>query len=262
MLVIVTRPPAQAAAWVRALHQLGQAAQALPLIEIAPVLDAAPVRAAWQRLADFGLVVFVSANAVEHFFALGPPGAAWPAGVLAGSTGPGTSATLRAAGVREADIAEPAADAPSYDSEALWARLHGIEWSGRGALVVRGEDGRDWLADTLRERGARVSFVAAYQRQPPRPDAAAQALLIRAQAEPAAHVWLFSSSQAVAHLQALAPAADWSHSQAMASHPRIAQAARAAGFGQVALAMPSPEAVQQQVAQWPQAKPSIQSAPL
>ena len=257
MLAIVTRPPAQAAAWVRALQALGQAAQVLPLIEIAPAADPAPLRAAWQRVAGFGLVMFVSANAVEQFFALRPLGAAWPAGVLAGSTGPGTSAALRAAGVAKADIAEPAADAPTVDSEALWARLRESDWTGREVLVVRGEDGRDWLADTLREHGARVSFVAAYQRQAPRPDAPALALLACAQAAPAEYLWLFSSSQAVAHLQALAPAADWAKSQAAASHPRIAQAARAAGFGQVLVVAPTPAAVAQRMMEWP----SIQSAP-
>ena len=261
MRLIVTRPRAQAAAWVRELLALGQQVSALPLIEIAPLDDPAPLRQAWQGLDGYAWVVFVSANAVQHFFAAAPPGLGWPAGVLAGSTGPGTSAALRAAGVSEAALVEPAADAPAFDSEALWARVSGQDWSGRRVLVVRGEDGRDWLAETLRARGAAVDFVAAYRRRAPLCGAAETALLQAALAAPAAHLWLFSSSEAVANLQALAPTADWSRSAALASHPRIVQAARAAGFGRVDLTAPVPAAVVALLEAWPARAAPIESSP-
>ena len=45
-------------------------------------------------------------------------------------------------------------------------------------------------------------------------------------ARPAEHRWLFSSSEAVGQLRRLAPQADWGRSKALASHPRIAQAAK------------------------------------
>lgn len=256
MRLVITRPAAQAAAWVGELRALGLDAVALPLIEIGPPADTAPVRAAWQGLAACSLVMFVSANAVQHFFehASGP----WPAGVRAGSTGPGTSAALREAGLGAAAIVEPAADAPRFDSEALWDRLAHEDWNGRRALIVRGEEGRDWLADKLRARGATVAFVAAYRRRAPRLDAVQQQTLQAALREPWRHLWLFSSSEAVGHLRALAPGADWSASRALASHPRIAQAAREAGFGPVhELAAPGAAAVAAWVAQQ---GPSIQSA--
>jgi len=255
MRLIVTRPAAQAAAWVAELQALGHDAVALPLIDIGPPADAAPVLDAWQRLAQFRLVMFVSANAVQQFFALA--GGPWPTGVRAASTGPGTSAALRGAGVPAVSIVEPPADGGVFDSEALWAHLAHEDWAGARVLVVRGEEGRDWLAETLRGRGALVEFVAAYQRRPPQRDAASSALLQQALAAPQAHAWLFSSSEAVGHLKQLAPGADWSASRALASHPRIAQAARDAGFGDVQLlAAPSAQAVSVWVAQ----RPSIQSA--
>jgi uroporphyrinogen-III synthase len=261
MRLIVTRPAAQALPWVAALRTLGCDAHALPLIDIAPLADMAPLQAAWQRLQQLpsvALVMFVSANAVQHFVAAQAPGAAWPAGVRAGSVGPGTTMALRQAGVPADLIDEPAADARSFDSEALWARLSGREWQGRRALIVRGEEGRDWLADTLRSRGATVAFVAAYRRCAPVPDAAGRALLAEALAAPARHLWIFSSSEAVGHLRALVPGADWAASMALASHPRIASAARAAGFGQVAQVQPKPEAV----AAWLHQGPRLQSVPL
>ena len=246
MRVIVTRPAAQATGWVAALRQLGLDAAALPLIGILPPQDSAPVTAAWQSLPKLSLVMFVSANAVDHFFAGRPAGTPWPEALPAGSTGPGTSAALRAAGVLR--VEEPSADAVQFDSEALWARLAGQAWTGRRVLVVRGEEGRDWLAQTLTEHGAQVDFVAAYRRVPPTLDTAGRALLAQAWAAPARHLWLFSSSEAVAHLAALAPGVHWQAARAFASHPRIAEAARRAGFGQVDLVPPSPQAVAERLA--------------
>lgn len=261
MLLIVTRPRAQAQTWVDALRALGQEARSLPLIDIAAVADAEPVRAAWSRLADFALLVFVSANAVARFFALAPPGAAWPSRLQAGSTGPGTSAALLAAGVPPAMLVEPPADAANFDSEALWTRLTSRSWADQQVLVVRGEAGRDWLADKLRAQGAHVEFVAAYARRAPRLDIDEQSLLRQALALPSAHLWLFSSSEGLRHLRTLAPAADWSGAQAIASHPRIAQAARELGFGRVDLVPPLPQAVAAHAAAWTApGSPRLQSA--
>jgi len=193
---------------------------------------------------------------VQHFFGARPDGAAWPGATRAAAPGPGTAAALRAQGL---DPVEPAADAPAFDSEALWQRLRQDDWTGARVLVVRGEDGRDWLADQLRAAGASVHFVAAYARRPPEPDAAQRRLLAQACAAPESHLWLFSSSEAVANLRALAPAADWSRSAAAASHPRIAQAARAAGFGRVDLVAPRPADVSALIDGWPAGAAPIES---
>jgi hypothetical protein len=137
------------------------------------------------------------------------------------------------AGVPPAQVVEPPPGAPA-DSEGLWRALQPLRaWAGAEVRVVRGEQGREWLADTLAREGAQVRFVAAYRRLAPEPDAAGRALLEEAQAAPAAHWWHFSSSEAIYHLAALAPGASWQASQALATHPRIAQAARALGFGRV-----------------------------
>ena len=241
MRIIVTRPAAQAQAWVRDLRERGLDAVALPLIAIGAAADPEVVRVAWETLSEHRLVVFVSPNAVEQFFAAAPEDARWPDRTLAGSPGPGTTRELRARGVSAASIAEPAADAPQFDSEALWAQLSARPWQGRSALIVRGDGGRDWLADTLRSAGARVELLAAYRRVASKPDAAQRALLAAAVAAPAEHLWLFSSSEAIDRLAALRPDLDtavWHASQAVATHPRIAERARALGFGAVHGARP------------------------
>ncbi len=96
--VIVTRPEREAAQWVADLRAAGLDAVALPLIVIAPVADAEPMRLAWARLADYAALMFVSATAVEHFFQHEAPGAT--AGRRFWATGPGTTRALLRAGVR------------------------------------------------------------------------------------------------------------------------------------------------------------------
>lgn len=227
--VIVTRPRDQAEAWLPALRSAGLDAQVLPLIEIAPAPDPALVRQARAGVADCALVMFVSVHAVRGFF--GHAGD-WPAATLAGSTGAGTSAALRASGVPPGSIVEPPAGARA-DSEGLWQVLQGRDWRGARVLVVRGEQGREWLAETLTAAGAEVGFVAAYARRAPVLADEQRAILEAAAARPHAHAWVFSSAEAVQHLLALAPARAWASSRAVATHPRIAQAVREAGFGRV-----------------------------
>ena len=242
--VIVTRPQPQADEWVVRLQALGLPAAALPLLGIAGPTDAGAVDAAWQQLPGRALVMFVSPSAVDRFFALRPAGLAWPAGVIAAGTGPGTRRALLQAGVPELALVTPPEAGGRFDSEALWTVLQGQrDWRGRSALIVRGEGGRDWLADTLRQQGAQLHFVEAYRRTVPVPDAAGLVLLRAAQDRPQAHVWLFSSSEAVGHLPALVPGGRWSDACALATHPRIAEAAQRLGFGSVLSVLPSPDAV-------------------
>ncbi len=243
MKVLVTRPAAQAAEWVAQLAAHGIDAAALPLIGIAAPADRAAVEAAWNTLAGQALVVFVSPNAAEQFFALRPEGMSWPADAIAGSPGPGTTSALRARGVPPGQVVAPAVDAPQFDSEALWAQLAGRDWQHARVTIVRGDGGREWLAETLRAHGAEVGFVTAYRRTPPDPDARERALLQQAIRQPGRHLWFFSSSEAIDHLAALAPDAAWGAARALATHPRIAERARGAGFGAVNECRPTLAAV-------------------
>lgn len=240
--VLVTRPLAQAAGWVERLRERGIDAESLPLIEIAPLDELAPLQAAWRALAESTLVVFVSTNAVEQFFAARPAALAWPDGVDAGAPGPGTAQALRDVGVSPASIVSPDADAPSFDSEALWERLRGRDWHGARVTLVRGDGGREWLAARLREAGARVDVVSAYRRVVPAFTGAFRERLDAALANDAA-AWLFSSSEAIANLGQAAGRDRWRGARAIATHPRIAARARELGFGDVLEAGASLDAV-------------------
>lgn len=252
MRVIVTRPQAQAQAWVERLREQGFECVALPLIRIDAAPDTHELHRAWATLAQRALVVFVSPSAAQAFFAQRPAALEWPAAVLAGSIGPGTSAVLRAERVAQTCIVEPGAQAPQFDSEALWESLAARDWRGRDVLIVRGDGGRDWLAQTLRDAGAQVQWLAAYRRLAPQLDAAQEHLLADALREPQAHVWLFSSSEAIVNLCRMAPQADWSGAQALATHPAIAATAHGHGFGAVIQTRPGVDEVAQALrGRWP-----------
>ena len=237
--VLVTRPAGQAAEWTTALREAGVDALALPLIGIAPSPSPAAVDAAWSGLARQRLVVFVSPNAADSFMARRPAGMAWPTGVRAASLGPGTTRRLVAAGVPREAIVEPAAESAQFDSEALWARLAGSDWQDAGVLLVRGDGGRAWLADRLTAHGARVAAVAAYRRIVPVLDVGSRALLqgaIAAPGAPPVAVRQFGGDRQPAgarRRRRRRRPCDWSASLALATHPRIAERARRAGFGRV-----------------------------
>jgi uroporphyrinogen-III synthase len=255
MRVLVTRPQQEARQWVNALADAGYEAQALPLIQVAPAPHPETVVSAWQRLHEFDAVMFVSGNAVDHFFALKPAAALvldaqGAIKIRAFVTGPGSFAALRRHHVEPDHIDMPAREAGQFDSEALWAVVRERVVPGFRVLIVRGAgsaetpdeadaegSGRDWFANQVRSAGGRVEFVVAYQRRAPQLGAQEQAVA-HAAAEDGS-VWLFSSSEAIANLGAACVGQSWARARAVVTHARIAQAARAAGFGLVCESRPT-----------------------
>lgn len=252
MRIIVTRPSREAQDWVQALQQAGLPAQALPLIAIGGAPDTASVQQAWRQLGQYLGAMFVSANAVAGFFEARPADVALlfaePESLTgAWATGPGTTKALLAAGVPAPRIVAPPADAAQFDSEALWQLVASRVGPGARVLIVRGADaadggngqgaGRDWFARQVTLAGGTVDFVVSYQRLRPQLDAAQ--LQLARQAAGDGSVWLFSSSEAVHNLQAALPQQDWRSARAVATHARIAQAARQAGFAVVRESRPA-----------------------
>jgi uroporphyrinogen-III synthase len=251
--VIVTRPARDAESWVAALVQRGLQAEALPLITIEALPVSPALQQAWREIGSYAALMFVSGNAVDAFFAsnrsLAHAGHGGVAIDLVATRdlrhmapGPGTVAALRQAGVPASQIDAPPPEAGQFDSEALWAVVADRDWRGQRVLIVRGQSaaaepaggaGRDWLARQLVAAGALPEFVAVYRRSAPQFTAQQRQTIEEAAVD--GSVWLFSSSEAVGHL----PPANWSRARAVATHPRIAEAVRAAGWGVVAESRPA-----------------------
>jgi uroporphyrinogen-III synthase len=243
MALVLTRPQAEAERWAARLGERGLEPLLLPLLQIGPPPDPQALRAACARAGTYAAVMFVSANAVQAFFAAAPAtqvARAW-------APGPATRDALLAAGLAAERIDTPAPDAAQFDSESLWQQVQDQLAAGDRLLVVRGgdgagrEQGRDWLLQQLAARGVEVDTVLAYTRQPPAWTQAQRDAALRAAAD--GSTWIFSSSEAATNLGALLPGQDWSHARAVATHPRIASAVRALGFGAVLASRPGLEHV-------------------
>lgn len=260
MRVIVTRPEREATSWGEQLAARGIETALLPLIAIGPV-PGEPARqalaSAWRQRGQYFALMFVSANAVTYFFASNEGIAHTPSAFSAidsgvdqnlapqcWAPGPGTARALQEVGVPAQAIRAPSAHAGAqFDSEALWQQVRTGLPSGARVLIVRGSDdgaspaGRDWLARQLAGAGVQVDTVAAYARGVPAFSAAQAELAGRAARD--GSVWLFSSSQAIRHLVQWLPTQDWGGARAVATHPRIAEAARQAGFAVVCESRPT-----------------------
>ncbi|MDD5333077.1 MAG: uroporphyrinogen-III synthase [Rhodoferax sp.] len=251
--VIVTRAQREAKRWASDLSAQGFEALALPLIAVGPVADTAALKQAWRQLDNYLGVMFVSANAADYFFASKPPSAPdfsaqSGASTRAWATGPGTARALLRLGVAPQRIDAPAADAGQFDSEALWQLIGSQVRPGQRVLIVRGADaedgadsaqgsGRAWFAQRVAAAGAQPEFVVAYQRSAPEFSGTERELARQAASD--GSVWLFSSAQALANLKAALPGQSWLRARALATHPRIASAAKIAGFGVVCESRPT-----------------------
>ena len=267
MRVVITRPQADSLSWADGLRAVGFEPLLLPLIDIEPVANPKAICLAWAGLRGYAAVMFVSGNAVSGFFASKRPEngvqKAWPAiKTRAWATGPGTRRALVQAGVDAGLIDSPQEDAEQFDSEALWLRVCNQVKAGDKVLLVRGSTsandgagqggegglhgsgelgepggGRNWLSTQLEAAGVTVDFLVSYLRKAP-VFSALQQSLVRAAAVDGS-VWLFSSSEAVGNLASALPGQAWGEARAVATHPRIAAAVRAQGWGVVCESRPT-----------------------
>lgn len=261
--LIVTRPEPEASQWAANLCDRGWPAFALPLIDIGEPVDQAALQdlQRWRdQLAGMDAAMFVSGAAVSHFFAGVPPALVAHSRTRFWAPGPGTAASLRAAGIPDDRIDAPPSGAAQFDSEHLWPIVSPQLRSGSRVLIVRGStyhalpqalagNGREWLIAQCEAAGARVDACVAYERRPPRwsPDQWEAGRT----ATGTEMAWLFSSSEALQNLETLLPNVDWRDTVALATHPRIAETAREAGFEPVLTTRPGlPDVVRALESTW------------
>jgi uroporphyrinogen-III synthase len=236
--VVITRPRAQAIELARAVAAIGRTPLVLPLLEISPLPDQSGLSAALARLADYALVAFVSPNAIDAAFAHIRQ---WPQATMLAVLGEGSRAALARHGINGANTAIVAPVDPAHsDSEHLLQALDLAALAGRRVLIVRGENGRELMANGLREAGALVDVVPAYRRAVPALTPALAAQLAALLAQP--NDWIITSSEALRGLDGLVRQLDSGASvvkmqqqHLIVPHARIADTARALGFGRITL---------------------------
>lgn len=159
--VVITRPAHQAQALSQAISAAGGEPLLFPGLEIAPPQDIALAQAQLARLADHDWLIFISANAV-HAARRYADAALRAYGGRIAAVGAATASALAEVGIG-VDL-QPEAD---FSSEGLLATAALRDVEGSRVLIIRGEGGREHLAQTLRARGASVEYAEVYQRRCP-----------------------------------------------------------------------------------------------
>lgn len=152
--ILVTRPKKQAIAITKVLVEKGAEIVLMPMIEIVSVSDKVLDE---KIIVEQDMIIFVSRNAVTHF----------KAGImfkLSSRTrlvaiGSATARCMEEKGLR-VDIMGPT----PAGSESLLALPEMQTVVGLKIMIIRGESGRELLADTLKMRGANIRYLELYKR--------------------------------------------------------------------------------------------------
>ena len=186
----------------RAAHQLGRLSDGLrslgaepvevPMMEIRPPEDFAPLDAALRRLHEYDWLIFTSANTVRVLAVRAAEqgiGAADKRLPKTAAIGKATAEAAHKAGFRVSLVPE------TYVAESL-ARELSTEAAGKRVLLARAEIARDVIPDALRAAGATVDVLDAYRNVLPddAPEMLSAALKTRVDAA------CFSSSSSVTHM--------------------------------------------------------------
>lgn len=225
--ILVTRPLEQAENLARMIRSEGGIPVVFPAIEIKPPENSASLQKIFSRLDHFDLAVFISPTSVISAWKFIERTPGWPKSLKVAAVGQGTARALQERGLE--DIITPSG---MFDSEALLALPPLNEVDGKHIVIFRGEGGRELLAQTLAQRGAKVEYAECYRRVRPDADIAP---LIELHSLQKFDAIILTSRESLANLRAMLGTA-WSMFKevtAFVTHERIAEAARAQGLKKV-----------------------------
>ena len=160
--VLVTRPAHQSAALIKQIEDLGLLAFSCPAIRISEIQpDLADL-----KLEDYPIIIFISANAVDNGLKYIINITNFAEKIIC-SIGKSTAQCLFDRGVSHVTQAQD-----GFTSEALLKldTFNPEQIEQQNILIIRGQGGREHLAEELRNRGARVDYLEVYQREQANPD--------------------------------------------------------------------------------------------
>jgi uroporphyrinogen III methyltransferase / synthase len=174
--ILVTRARSQALSLVQRIESLGGEVVEFPTIEIIPPESYGPLDQAINQIGSYDWLIFTSVNAVEQFlkrFEKLTKNIADLAGIEVGAIGPETAKRLTAAQI------QPSLVPKQYQAEGILEALIPETVLGKRILIPRAAKARDILPQTLRQWGAQVDVVEAYQTVLPQLDVSALCKLLR-----------------------------------------------------------------------------------
>jgi uroporphyrinogen-III synthase len=157
--LLLIRPQRQEDQLLSVLENTGADVTHIPVISIEPVVENHQIKTQILELDNFHKAIFVSGNAAE--LAIEWIDKYWPmlpVGVEYFAVGERTAALLKEA---DMDALHPSG---RQNSEALLKLEQLQQLENQRVIIFRGVGGREILAETLIERGARVEYCELYQR--------------------------------------------------------------------------------------------------
>lgn len=231
--VLVTRPQGQADTLMAAIEAAGGKAKHCAVMDIVELSDKVQLEQCKQKmmaLDEFQHVIFISGNAVNF-------GMEWvhqywpqlPVGIHWHGIGKKTVAQLIAQGVPcKAYTLEGA-----MNSEALLQHKSLQQLAQQKVLIVRGMGGRDYLAQQLTQRGAKVSYAECYKRVLP---ALADGELMELIQQQAINTVCLNSGESVTNFCQLVGGNRLNKITIVVPGARVAAIARELGFGHIVTA--------------------------
>jgi uroporphyrinogen-III synthase len=211
--IVITRPIGQAGKLSKLVQAAGGEVISFPLIEIAPLSNYQAFEHTISILHEYDWAIFISSNAVQN----GMPFVSkleLPSSLKFAAIGPSTAAELS---------------------------KFGIQNTNQKVMIFRGVGGREVLADTLKSRGAEVSFAECYQRINPQQDLSQLTTFASTQSLDAIVV---TSSEAMRNLLAMANHQAWlKNVKLCVNHARIAEEPTQLGLNVHIAAAPGDEAM-------------------
>lgn len=222
--IVITRPLDQAQPLAELVREAGGNPILFPLLEIAPLEDYQAFDKIVAELDRFDWAVFISSNAVQHSMTRLLAQRGFPSSLRCAAIGPATAAELVRLGISRILI-----PTGRFDSESLLDLPEMQAVAGKRFLIFRGEQGRELLAEKLRERGAIVEMAESYRRINPQRDTGE---LSRLWQNKQLQAIVVTSSEALRNLIALAGrGAEWLKCTPLfVNHPRIAETATGQGL--------------------------------
>jgi uroporphyrinogen-III synthase len=220
--IAITRPSDQAKKLTQLIEAAGGHVLLFPLIEIVGLDDYSQFEREIAHIVDYDWIIFISSNAVQH----GMPHLLKhpiPSHLRFAAIGPVTASELQDFGIQNVLIPQG-----RYDSESLLSLTELQEMQGKNVMIVRGIGGREVLAETLKSRGAEVTFAECYQRINPQNNVN---MLHQAWANQQLQAIVVTSSEAMRHLLDLASNEKWLKQVTLCvNHARIAEQATQLGL--------------------------------
>jgi uroporphyrinogen-III synthase len=161
--IVITRPSHQTSEIKSLVNEHQGHPIEFPLLEIQSKNQNETFQHTVLKLEDYDWAIFISSNAVQF----GMPAVkqafhTLPESIKFAAIGPSTQKALKLFDVEDVLIPEE-----NFDSEGLLATSEMNDIQNKKIVIFRGEGGRETLAETLRARGAEVTYAECYARSFP-----------------------------------------------------------------------------------------------